>query len=194
MLSWIPDVGRQPGVVGWCLEGKPHPWQSCSSQRLLCLMAWHLHIELSFFCLQQLFLSVLEAYIRGWALLWHPEQIGSLSGDGRARAACPSSLSSQARRPVAVSAPMASARPAAAWAIQLEVCFAVTSVLPFPEAVCLGVEDLHSGVQVVFGTCCCCCHLWFPVTISKVWCPPQHYLHGPALLGLVTTGLMTWLL
>lgn len=56
-------------------------------------MAWNLHIELSFcFCLQQLLLSVLEAYTCGWVLLWHPEPTGSLPGDGRARpvlAFCP---------------------------------------------------------------------------------------------------------
>lgn len=69
---------------------------------------------------------------------------------------------------MAFSAHMPSARSAAAHAIQLEVFFAVTSVLLFPEAVCLEVEDLHCGVHVVFGTCSCCCHLWFPVTISKV--------------------------
>lgn len=61
---------------------------------------------------------------------------------------------------MAFSAHMPSARPAAARAIQLEVVFfAVTSVLPFPEAVCLELEDLGSGVHVVFGTRCCCCHL-----------------------------------
>lgn len=50
-------------------------------------MAWHLHIELSCcFCLQQLFLSVLGAYVRGWVLLWHCGQKGSLPGDGRAKA------------------------------------------------------------------------------------------------------------
>lgn len=108
---------------------------------------------------------------------------------GEPEQAFPSSLSSQARGPMAFSALMPSARPAAAWAIQLEV-FAVTSVLPFPEAVCLEVEDLYTGIHVVFGTCCCCCHLWFSMTISKVWCPPQHYLCGPAVLGLVTMELI----
>lgn len=42
---------------------------------------------------------------------------------------------------MAFSAHMPSARPAAAQAIQLEVFFAMTSVLLFPEAVCLEVED-----------------------------------------------------
>lgn len=60
---------------------------------------------------------------------------------------------------MAFSAHMPSARPAAAQAIQLEVFFAMTSVLLFPEAVCLEVEDGLSGVHVVFGTCSSCCHL-----------------------------------
>lgn len=76
---------------------------------------------------------------------------------GEPKQACPSFLSSHTRRPVAFSAHMPSATPAAAQAIQLKVFFAVASVLPFPEAVCLEVENLHSGV--VFGTCCCCCDL-----------------------------------
>lgn len=78
---------------------------------------------------------------------------------GEPEQACPSFLSSQARRPVAFSAHVPSATPAAAQAIQLKVFFAAASVLPFPEAVCLQVEGLHSGVYVVFGTCCCCCCL-----------------------------------
>lgn len=78
---------------------------------------------------------------------------------GEPEQACPSFLSCQARRPVAFSAHIPRARPAAAQAIQLEVFFAVTSVLPFTETVSLEAEDLCSGVHAVFGICCCCCHL-----------------------------------
>lgn len=151
------------------VEGK---LQYCTSQRLLYLKAWHIHIELSYcFCLQQLFLSVLGAYVHGWVLLWQPGQICSLPGDGRARAGLSflSLLPGKENCGFLCSCALCQPRSCSGHSAETLCC---DFVLPNPKAVCSEVEDLHSGDASWFWhLLLLLCHLWFPVTISKVWCP-----------------------
>lgn len=108
---------------------------------------------------------------------------------GEPEQACPSFLSSQGRKAVAFSAHVPSASSAAAQAIDLRLFFAVTFVLPYWIAVCSEIEDLYSGMQVVFCTCCCCsvtCDFLWPSAKCDV--RTAYCLLGPGVLGLVELG------